>query len=88
MDWFTSCLKDRQEYTEINGVTSEMKPINCGVPRGSVLGPLLFLIYINGMPTSLKCALSTYADGSTVYYSNKKSKMFQTLKPNIKKLNT
>ncbi len=88
LDWFISYLKDRKQYTEINGVTSKMKSINCGVPQGSVLEPLLFLIYINDMPISLKSALSiTFADDSTVYYSNKKlSKLFETVNQDLGEL--
>ncbi len=72
LDLFISYLKNRKQYTEINGVTSEMKSINCGIPHGSVLGPLLFLIHINDMPIWLKSALSiTFTDDSRVYCSNK-----------------
>ena len=46
-DFFRSYLSDRQQYTVINGVNSALKNITCGVPQGSVLGPLFFAIYIN-----------------------------------------
>ena len=46
-DFFRSYLSDRQQYTVINRVNSALKNITCGVPQGSVLGPLFFAIYIN-----------------------------------------
>ena len=43
LDWFQSYLSDRKQYVDINGKSSELLEITCGVPQGSVLGPLLFL---------------------------------------------
>ena len=47
LSWFKSYLSDRKQIVDINGIFSEPMAINCGVPQGSILGPTLFLCYIN-----------------------------------------
>ena len=48
-EWFTSYLSSRQQSVMYNGHESEFKMMRCGVPQGSILGPLLFLLYINDL---------------------------------------
>ena len=72
LNWFKSYLTDRQQYTEIGNSLSDMCYIKCGVPQGSVLGPLLFLLYINDIVESsdiLKFYL--FADDTTIFYTSK-----------------
>ena len=68
-DWFRSYLNDRSQCTQVGGIDSDFLSIGCGVPQGSILGPLLFLCYINDMAAALRCKLSLYADDSALVYS-------------------
>ena len=69
LDWFASYLSYRKQYVFVNGHASDYLDICCGVPQGSVLGPLLFLIYINDL-SNVSNPLSFYlfADDTNIYF--------------------
>ena len=66
LDWFRSYLTGRRQSTVVGGVRSDFDSVSCGVPQGSILGPILFLCYVNDMSASLRCRLSLYADDSAL----------------------
>ena len=69
LEWFTNYLYNRKQYVYLNGASSVMSQIVCGVPQGSVLGPLLFILYINDIPNCsniLKFIL--FADDTNLFY--------------------
>ena len=71
LEWFRSYLSDRNQYVSVNGSNSKLLSITCGVPQGSVLGPLLFLIYINDLPNaSQKLKLYLFADDTNIYFES------------------
>ena len=67
LKWFDSYLSDRQQKCVVNGELSGARAVPCGVPQGSLIGPLLFLIYINDLPNCLSKALPRmYADDTSI----------------------
>ena len=69
--WFKSYLSNRLFRVNLGNCYSDPSNITCGVPQGSILGPLLFLIYVNDMPQAVKSNLFLYADGSCLIFQGK-----------------
>ena len=78
--WFRSYLTNRKRYVSLNDVSSELKQTTCGVPQGSCLGPLLFLVYINDLP-NISEVLQFYliADDTNIYYEAESMKKLETV---------
>ena len=67
LKWFQVYLLDRKQMVIFQGQPSTSQIVNTGVPQGSVLGPLLFLIYVNDLTTMLnKCEILLYADDTVI----------------------
>ena len=69
--WFKSYLSDRTQLVDLSGTHSSCSPITCGVHQGSMLGPLLLLVYVNDMSAVVKNKLLLYADDSGILVSGK-----------------
>ena len=67
LNWINAFLTDRKQQVVLNGETSQPQSVISGVPQGSVLGPLLFLCYINDIPTVVKSKIKLYADDALLY---------------------
>ena len=71
LSWFISYLENRCQQVLCNGTLSKVKSLRCGVPQGSILGPLLFLLYINDLPNASKLLhFILFADDTNVFASH------------------
>ena len=80
LDWFISYLRNRKQYVTYMGSNSDTRKVECGVPQGSVLGPLLFIIYTNDLPNCLNITKAIlFADDTTVYMTSNNMKHLYTI---------
>ena len=71
LEWIKSYFKNRTQFVQYNNVFSVEKEIRCGVPQGSILGPLFFILYINDLPGVLHLTESLlFADDTSIFYSH------------------
>lgn len=88
--WFTSYFSDRYQTVNYNGTESPPLPLQCGLPQGSILGPLLFLLYVNDLPNvSNKLSKILFADDTSVFYSHKNPEiLIKVVNEELDKLST
>jgi hypothetical protein len=87
-DWFKSYLSNRYQSVCIGSVLSDKEVIEYGVPQGSVLGPILFLLYINDIANSTKAGnLTLFADDSALFYAcNNKNQLEKIINEDLKNI--
>jgi hypothetical protein len=87
LEWFRNYLTNRNQCVSANGAESKRLEINCGVPQGSILGPLLFIIYINDMHSALKKSIvHHFADDTNLLFSHKNPEVIRKTMNNELKL--
>ena len=84
--WITSWLSGRFQKVVLNGQTSDPVPVLSGVPQGSVLGPVLFLIFINDIPENIRSSVRLFADDCVLYRNIESPTDCQILKDDLNSL--
>ena len=90
LDWFRSYLQNRKQYIHIDDTNSNLSSISCDVPQGSILGPLLFILYINDI-SNISHLMHTilFADDTTILIeSDHVSTALKLMNKELQKLNT
>ena len=86
LKWLGDWLSDRKQRVVINGKESEWHKVNSGVPQGSVLGPVLFIVYINDIDEGINCTLSKFADDTKIMSKVESASQWQELQSDLNKL--
>jgi len=77
--FFESYLTNRKQCTKVNNYSSNFQTIECGVPQGSVMGPILFLIYVNELPWASSFQTTLFADDTNCIYLKKILKRYNLM---------
>ena len=85
-DWIENWLRDRRQRVVVNGEASDWVSVTSGVPQGSVLGPLLFIIYVNDMDDEISAKISKFADDTKLGMNVAKPEKIEELQEDLRKL--
>ena len=77
-----SYLTNRMQYVNLSEYNLDSFVVKCEVPQGSVLGPLLFLVYVNNLPNAFSLNIKMFADDTVLFYSHKNSQNVQAIVKN------
>ena len=86
LNWIHDFLSNRTQYVSVNGNCSDEIRVTSGVPQGSVLGPTLFIYYINDMPDGIDCDMKIFADDTKVYSKITNDDDYRKLQESLRKL--
>ena len=86
LKWIKYYLSERKQFVEINGKKSEWQNVTSGIPQGTVLGTLVFLLYINDLPDIIMSNIYMYADDTKLYRKIKSPEDLQILQNDLTKL--
>ena len=87
-NWIKSFLSNRKQRVSVNGALSDITDVTSGVPQGSVLGPVLFLLYINDINGNIKSSIRLFADDSIIYRKISSKTDHEILQTDLSQLQT
>ena len=87
-NWIKSFLSNRKQRVSVNGALSDITDVTSGVPQGSVLGPVLFLLYINDINGNIKSSIRLFADDSIIYRKLSSKSDHEMLQTDLNQLQT
>ena len=87
-NWIKSFLSNRKQRVSVNGALSDITDVTSGVPQGSVLGPVLFLLYINDINGNIKSSIRLFADDSIIYRNISSKTDHEILQTDLSQLQT
>ena len=86
LSWITAFLTNRRQCVNVNGTTSDWADVESGVPQGSVIGPILFVIFINDMPNKIQNFISLFADDAKLYGKSSSPSDRKSMQEDLNKL--
>ena len=86
VEWIEAFLSNRSQIVVLDGISSDSVPVTSGVPQGSVLGPSIFLLYINDLPDTIDSQVRLFADDTVLYRTIKSDTDHHRLQTDLDKL--